>query len=94
MLLCVNCMQNNNWKEEYTGVCKTCGQESTRMRSWTAANYENPLREFLEWLIFGLDNKRTGRTIAISHYGGFELNHFLLFLIFPDVMICICFWVN
>nr|CAD2208735.1 unnamed protein product [Meloidogyne enterolobii] len=76
MLLCSNCMRNNNWNDKYTGACKTCGPGIPRMRSWTGANYENPLREFLEWIIFGLDNKRTGRTIAISHYGGFVLKYF------------------
>jgi len=86
-------MQNNNWNEKYTGACKICGPGIPRMRSWTGANYKNPLREFLEWVIFGLDNKRTGRTIAISHYGGFVLKYFLI-LIFLDAMICIYFWVS
>nr|CAD2205483.1 unnamed protein product [Meloidogyne enterolobii] len=76
MLLCSTCMQNNNWKEKYTGACKTCGPGIPRMRTWTGANYKNPLREFLEWIIFGLDNKRKGRTLAISHYGGFVFYSF------------------
>uniref|UniRef100_A0A914MNU5 DNA-directed DNA polymerase n=2 Tax=Meloidogyne TaxID=189290 RepID=A0A914MNU5_MELIC len=78
MLLCSTCMQNNNWKEKYTGACKTCGPGIPRMRTWTGANYKNPLREFLEWIIFGLDNKRKGRTLAISHYGGRYDMHLLL----------------
>ena len=81
MLLCAKCMQNNNWKEKYTGACKTCGPGITRIKSWTGANYENPLREFLEWIIFGLDNERKGKTLAISHYGGFDLLIFIFSLL-------------
>ena len=64
-------MQNDNWKNENTGLCKICGQSQLRIRSWTSANYENPLRKFLNWLIDDLGRDRAGRTFAISHYGGF-----------------------
>lgn len=77
MLLCSKCMQNDRWKEDFTGVCKNCGPGLKRMQSWTGANYSNPLREFLKWLIEGLGNERTGRTYAISHYGGFVFNCYL-----------------
>ena len=60
------------WKNEETGTCKICGPNQKRMHTWTAADYENPLRTFLEWLINGLPggkNRRT-RTIAMAHFGG------------------------
>jgi len=66
-------MENDNWKKENTDLCKICGQCKLRMRSWTTANYENPLRKFLNWLIDDLGRNRAGRTFAISHYGGFVI---------------------
>nr|CAD2176394.1 unnamed protein product [Meloidogyne enterolobii] len=73
LLMCYQCIGNDNWKNEITGSCKICGINMPRMRTWTAADFSNPLREFLEWLINGLGNQRTGKTYAISHYGGFVL---------------------
>jgi len=64
-------MSSNNWKDVTTGDCKICGIGATRMRSWTFADFKNPLREFLDWLIVGLGRDRSGRTYAISHYGGY-----------------------
>nr|CAD2177719.1 unnamed protein product [Meloidogyne enterolobii] len=78
LLMCARCIGNDNWKNEKTGRCKTCGMDMPRMRTWTAADFSNPLREFLEWLINGLGNKRSGKTYAISHYGGRYDMHLLL----------------
>nr|CAD2207804.1 unnamed protein product [Meloidogyne enterolobii] len=78
LLMCSRCMGNNSWKNDETGDCKICGIGLTRMKSWTAAFYKNPLREFLEWLINGLGYDRTLRTYAISHYGGRYDMHLLL----------------
>uniref|UniRef100_A0A1I8B7B9 DNA-directed DNA polymerase n=1 Tax=Meloidogyne hapla TaxID=6305 RepID=A0A1I8B7B9_MELHA len=78
MLFCARCMQEEQWKEDETGSCKFCGPGLKRMRSWTADTCNNPLREFLEWLIVGLGRERTGRTYAISHYGGRYDMHLLL----------------
>jgi len=63
-------MRNGNWMEEITGTCRICTPGLKRMQSWTGAQYDNPLRKFLQWLIFGLGKERIGRTYAISHYGG------------------------
>uniref|UniRef100_A0A1I8BHT5 DNA-directed DNA polymerase n=1 Tax=Meloidogyne hapla TaxID=6305 RepID=A0A1I8BHT5_MELHA len=78
MLLCAKCMQNDSWKDDFTGVCRICGPGVKRMQRWIGANYDNPLREFLKWLIEGLGKERTGRTYAISHYGGRYDMHLLL----------------
>nr|CAD2200857.1 unnamed protein product [Meloidogyne enterolobii] len=78
MLMCSKCMRNEKWKEENTNGCKICCKVKSRMRSWTGADYDNPLREFLHWLIYDLDHERTGRTYAISHYGGRYDMHLLL----------------
>nr|CAD2193113.1 unnamed protein product [Meloidogyne enterolobii] len=78
LLICARCMSSNNWKDVTTGNCKICGIGATRMRSWTSADFKNPLREFLDWLIVGLGRERSGRTYAISHYGGRYDMHLLL----------------
>nr|CAD2203283.1 unnamed protein product [Meloidogyne enterolobii] len=81
LLMCSRCIRNDNWKNEKTGRCKTCGMDMPRMRTWTAADFLNPLREFLEWLINGLGNERSWKTYAISHYGGFLLLYTLFSLL-------------
>jgi len=79
--MCSRCIRNDNWKNERTGLCKTCGMNMPRMRTWTAADFLNPLREFLEWLINGLGKERSWKTYAISHYGGFDLLIFIFSLL-------------
>jgi len=88
--MCSRCMGNNSWKNDETGDCKICGIGLTRMKSWTAAFYKNPLREFLEWLINGLGYDRTLRTYAISHYGGFAYLYYFIRNILV-AMTCICY---
>uniref|UniRef100_A0A1I8B6M7 Uncharacterized protein n=1 Tax=Meloidogyne hapla TaxID=6305 RepID=A0A1I8B6M7_MELHA len=83
MLFCSMCMRNNKWMEENTGCCRICLPATSRIQSWTGARYDNPLREFLQWLIFGLGRERTGRTYAISHYGGWVI--FKVYLFFKAI---------
>nr|CAD2191442.1 unnamed protein product [Meloidogyne enterolobii] len=78
LLLCSRCILNNSWNNSGTGDCRICGVGLTRMRSWTAAHFKNPLREFLDWIINKLGCERPGRTYAISHYGGRYDMHLLL----------------
>ena len=86
--MCSSCILNNSWNNSGTGDCRICGVGLTRMRSWTAAHFKNPLREFLDWIINKLGFERSGRTYAISHYGGFVT--IILFYKFSLVdMICI-----
>jgi len=59
---------------ENTTNCINCGKNKKRLNTWTAATYINPLREFIDWLIYGLGIERKQATYAISHYGGFVLS--------------------
>jgi hypothetical protein len=70
LLLCSVCIQEGRWKSENTDNCTVCGMNRQRMQTWTAADCENPLREFLSWMIHGLGRNRLTRTFAIAHYGG------------------------
>lgn len=73
MYFCDGCLNSGRWSnEKSTGNCQKCGQNRPRMRTWTTAMYENPLREFLEWLLFGLPGGRFRQPnlYAIAHYGG------------------------
>uniref|UniRef100_A0A1I8C2A8 DNA-directed DNA polymerase n=1 Tax=Meloidogyne hapla TaxID=6305 RepID=A0A1I8C2A8_MELHA len=71
MLLCSRCISTDKlWKDEYSIACVICGKNKKRINTWTAATYVNPLREFLDWLIYGLGKERRLVTYAISHYGG------------------------
>lgn len=76
MLLCSGCAdseeENCLQTAESSGNC-LCGQAQPRMRTWTAADCENPLRQFLNWLTVGLGKTRKCKTFAIAHYGGFVI---------------------
>lgn len=73
MYFCNRCMDNGQWKvENNTGQCSVCGPNRKRMQTWTTAMNENPLGEFLKWLLTGLPGGqfRPQKLFAIAHYGG------------------------
>lgn len=73
MLLCSGCVDEEGSSclesRETSGNC-LCGPSQLRMRTWTTAEWENPLRQFLDWLIIGLGRARSCKTYAVAHYGG------------------------
>ena len=72
-----------------------------RYRYWTAAVYENPLEEFINWILEAWDKKVD--TILYAHYGGmfvrfiideenyrFERNNYYMFTIFRSFRSSLC----
>jgi hypothetical protein len=75
---CTECLANENWKESLHGKeCKICGSHRSitfAQRPFMETHVDKqittaePLRDFVRWILFELDNKYT--TMAFSHYGG------------------------
>ncbi|KAF7639685.1 hypothetical protein Mgra_00001009 [Meloidogyne graminicola] len=80
-IICTECMEDENiWRkmlQQQGKFCRICGPHrnitfSKRPFFKTTIDHmivtENPLSDFVQWIIFGLDRKYT--TMAYSHFGG------------------------
>lgn len=65
-------MDQGTWEDNTVSTCIACPLE--RRHTWCAAtDGGNPLAEFVEWVLHGLN--RDYKTIAFAHYGGrYDLN--------------------
>uniref|UniRef100_A0A914KQQ5 DNA-directed DNA polymerase n=1 Tax=Meloidogyne incognita TaxID=6306 RepID=A0A914KQQ5_MELIC len=79
-IICTNCMENDQWKaslKQLGKLCHICGKYRNitfSHRTFQQSHVdeqrviEDPLHDFVNWILFELDNKFT--TIAFSHFGG------------------------
>ena len=71
---CTNCEDKKT-----NGTCQICltkWSTSERSKSWSWANCNNPLSEFVNFALYGF--KKNNKTLLFAHYGGRFDTHFVL----------------
>ncbi|KAH7709254.1 DNA polymerase [Aphelenchoides avenae] len=78
LVTCSECIAQDRWKDLARADCKVCGPR--KQVTWSVAEGQNALHEFVSWILHGFDKKYI--TYAWAHYGKQFFKVFSLNLIF------------